>query len=189
MNDQLRPMLKLLATAEDEATREFFAVIKYRDIYGSVRGVHLPLAELKEPKTLEKLLTNAGAYLPENDGRTLKAVRTLKNPSHKVARWVFARTLGWHGGDYRQFVRPKGVIGRQRAGARIRPPRALGAYVKVIGKRGTPKEWSKRVAGPAKYSSRMVLAICAAFAAPLLKMVGMSSLTSIDAPVSLFDSL
>jgi putative DNA primase/helicase len=77
--------------------------------------------------------------------------------------------------DYRQFVRPKAVIGKQQDGATVCPPRTLGAYVKVIGRRGTHEEWSKHVAGPARYSSCMVLAICAAFAAPLLKFVGMSS--------------
>jgi len=53
MKKKLKSKLTLDATAEDEATNEFFAVIKYRDIYGRVRRLHVPLAELKDPKTME----------------------------------------------------------------------------------------------------------------------------------------
>jgi hypothetical protein len=39
MTKQMGPTLTLLATVEDQASGEFFAVIKYRDIYGGVRHV------------------------------------------------------------------------------------------------------------------------------------------------------
>jgi putative DNA primase/helicase len=173
MKRQLKSMVRLLATAEDEATHEFFAVIEFRDIYGGVRRVQLPLADLKDLKATERFLINAGAYLPEDDSETTEALRGLQ--ANNVARWVFASSLGWHGDDHLRFVRPRGVIGKQRDGVRVRPPRALGAYVKVIGTRGTHAGWSTHVARPARYSSRMVLAICAGFAAPLLRLTGMSS--------------
>jgi hypothetical protein len=91
-------MLRLRSISEDESTHEFFAVIKFRDIYGCVRCVQLPLAELKHGfKAVEKLHTNAGAYCSDDESLNLKALRTLKNPSDKVARRKFAPALGWYG--------------------------------------------------------------------------------------------
>ena len=55
----LRPSLKLVAIAEDEATKEFFAIIRYRDLDGGVRRVSLPLADLDDRKALVKKLKNS----------------------------------------------------------------------------------------------------------------------------------
>jgi putative DNA primase/helicase len=174
MTKQMGPKLTLLATAEDQASGEFFAVIKYRDIYGGVRRVQVSLAELNDLKAMKKLLTNAGAYFSEDDEENLDALYGVRNSADKAARWVLAPALGWYD-DYRHFVRPKGVIGSPPDDVKICPPRKLGEHVSSMRTRGTPKKWVEHVADPAKYSSRMVLAICAAFAAPLLKLVGMSS--------------
>jgi putative DNA primase/helicase len=174
MKKQMEPKLTLLATAEDQASGEFFAAIKYRDIYGGVRRVQVSLAELNDLKAMKKLLTNAGAYFSEDDEENLDALHGVRNSADKAARWVLAPALGWYD-DYRHFVRPKGVIGSQPDDVKICPPRKLGAHVSSMRTLGTHKEWVEHVAIPAKYSSRMVLAICAAFAAPLLKLVGMSS--------------
>jgi putative DNA primase/helicase len=174
MKKQMGPKPTLLATAEDQASGEFFAVIKYRDIYGRVRRVQVSLAELNDVKAMKKLLTNAGAHFSEDDEENLDALYGVRNSTDKAARWVFAPALGWCD-DYRHFVRPKGVIGSQPGDVEICPPRKLGAHVSSMRTLGTHKKWVEHVADPAKYSTRMVLAICAAFAAPLLKLVGMSS--------------
>jgi hypothetical protein len=60
-NHTLRPYLKLVAIAEDEATHEFLADIKFRDRDGNMRRVNLPLAELDNRKALVKTLTNRSA--------------------------------------------------------------------------------------------------------------------------------
>jgi putative DNA primase/helicase len=174
MTKQMGPKLTLLATAEDQASGEFFAVIKYRDIYGGVRRVQVSLTELNDLKAMKRLLTNAGAYFSEDDEENLDALCAVRNSADKAARWVLAPALGWYD-DYRHFVRPKGVIGSPPGDVKICPPRKLGAHVSSMRTLGTHKEWVEHVAIPAKYSSRIVLTICAAFAAPLLKLVGMSS--------------
>jgi putative DNA primase/helicase len=171
---QLKCDLRLLATAEDKASGEFFGVIEYRDICGGVRGVRVSLAELNELKAMKKLLANAGAYFSEDDEENLEALWAVKKSAEKTERWVLAPALGWYD-DYRHFVRPRGVIGSQPNDVKICPPRKMGEHVSLIRTRGTHKKWIEHVAGPAKYSSRMVLAICAAFAAPLLKVVDMTS--------------
>jgi putative DNA primase/helicase len=175
MQKKPKTKLTLIATAEDEATKEFFAVIKYRDIHGCLRRVHVPLAELKESKTLEKLLTNAGALFSQDQEENLEILHALRNSTDGAAKWAFASGVGWYGDGDCHFVRPKKVIGKPRDGVKLRPPRTLGRHASAIGTHGTHEGWVKHVAGPAKNSSRMVLVICAAFAAPLLKLVDMSS--------------
>jgi putative DNA primase/helicase len=174
MTKQMKPKLTLLATVEDQANSEFFALIKYRDIYGGVRRVQVSLAELNDLKAMKKLLTNAGAYFSDDDEENLEALWAVKTSADKAARWVLAPALGWYD-DYQHFVRPKGVIGSQPEGVKICPPRKLGGVVSSMRARGNHENWVEHVAAPAKYSSRMVLAICAAFAAPLLKVVDMGS--------------
>jgi putative DNA primase/helicase len=166
--------LEVVATAEDRASGEFFAVIKYRDIYGGVRRVQVPLAELNDTRAMKKLLANVGAHFSEDDEENLEALWAVKKSAERAERWVLAPALGWYD-EYRHFVRPKGVIGSQTKGVKIRPPRNLGRHVSSMRVRGDHKNWVEHVAGPAKYSSRMVLAICAAFAAPLLRVVDMGS--------------
>jgi hypothetical protein len=58
----------------------------------------------------------------------------------------------------------------------IRPPRGkAGGHAAGIGRAGDHVEWVRTVASPAKYSSRMVLSISVAFAAPLLPMAKLNS--------------
>jgi len=171
----IEPKLTLLATAEDQATGEFFAVIKYCDIYGGVRRVQVPLSDLTDLKAMKKTLTNAGACFFEDENENVEVLSALRNSSKNAAKWVFAPAVGWHGDGYCHFVRPKRVIGKPSDGIELRPPRTLGTHAAAIGTQGTHKEWVDHVARPAKHSSRMVLAISSAFAAPLLKFVGMGS--------------
>ena len=59
--------LKLVAIAEDEATREFIAIIKFRDINGQIRRLEQPKSSLRKIDQLKEALDNAGAYLSTND--------------------------------------------------------------------------------------------------------------------------
>jgi putative DNA primase/helicase len=167
--------LRVVATAEDQASGEFFAMVEYLDIRGGVRGVQVPLAELSDPRALKKLLINAGAYLPDDHNESAAALDMLKAQAENVKQSVFAPKLGWYGDGLCRFVRPKGVVGKQLKNAKLRPPRQLSANVSAIDTEGTHEGWMVKVAKPAAGSSRMVLAICAAFAAPLLKVVDMNS--------------
>ena len=73
----LKPWLKLDAIAEDEATKEFFGIIKCRDLDGGVRRVTLPLADLDDRKALVKKLTNLGAYFSKMEAKNKCALDKL----------------------------------------------------------------------------------------------------------------
>ncbi len=165
--------LTLVATAEDRATKEFFAVIRYRNIRGARRKVNVPLAELNDLRALEKLLANAGAYFTVDKDAKLEALSSLRASMDGAPHWVFAPAVGWFGD--KKFVHAGGVIGIANQKQRVKPPRKLAARAANLRRGGTLEGWRLEVATPARRSSRMVMAICASFGAPLLRMSGMGS--------------
>jgi putative DNA primase/helicase len=176
-NKTLRPCFKLVAIAEDEATHEFFAIIKYRDVDGGVRWVNIPVADLDNRKALTKTLKNLGAYFSNMEAKNKRALDKLIASKRKAKRLNFAARVGWYGGSYKAYVLSNRVIGAaDSSSVAIRPPRGIaGGHAAGIGRAGDHAEWVRTVASPAKYSSRMVLAISAALAAPLLGMAHLPS--------------
>src|ERR1700730_1484699 len=175
-NHTLRPYLKLVAIAEDEATHEFLANIKFRDRDGNMRRVNLPLAELDNRKALVKTLTNLGAYFGTDQQANERGLRKLIASNQKAKRINFAARVGWHGDGYHAFVLPNRVSGEARSKVAIRPPRLKSpGHAAAIGRRGEHAEWLRTVAAHAEFSSRMLFAISAAVAAPLLGMAKLPS--------------
>ena len=170
--DRKSLQLKLVAIAEDEATREFIAIIKFRDINGQIRRLEQPKSSLRKMDQLREALDNAGAYLSTNDKENTDAIRALSLSAHNAERWKYAPAVGWYDG-HRAFVLPDRVIGRPRGDACILPPRRSTRF--KLAHKGSHRDWVKSVAGPARYSSYMVLGICMALAAPLLDFLDFHS--------------
>jgi putative DNA primase/helicase len=172
----LRPWFKLVAIAEDEATNEFFAVIKCRDLDGGMRRVTLPLADLDNRKALSKTLTNLGVYFSDMKAKNERALDKLLASKRKAQRINFAPRVGWYGGGWKVYVLADRVIGAADSSVAIRPPRLkAGGHAAGIRRRGEHSDWLRTVASHAKFSSRMVFAISAALAAPLLGMAKLNS--------------
>ena len=151
-NHTLRPYLKLVAIAEDEATHEFLADIKFRDRDGNMRRVNLPLAELDNRKALVKTLTNLGAYFGTDQRANERALRKLIASKQKAKRINFAARVGWHNDGYHAFVLPNRVIGEARSKVPIRPPRLKSpGHAAAIGRRGEHAEWLRTVAAHAEF--------------------------------------
>jgi putative DNA primase/helicase len=173
----LRPCLQLVAIAEDEATKEFFAIIKCRDLDGGMRSVTLPLAELNNRKALAKTLTNLGAYFSNMESKNKRALDELLATKRKAERFNFTARVGWYGSGYKAYVLAKQVIGAANSAVAIRPPQQLKSDRLSTGirPRGEHADWLSTVASHAKFSSRMVFGISAALAAPLLAMARLHS--------------
>jgi putative DNA primase/helicase len=167
--------IKIKAVVEDKATREFFAQIKFRDWEGKYRKLNVPLADIADLKMLRKALTNRGCHFDPEEVKVTEALAKLSAMATNADRWAFAAAVGWRA-NRRQFVHPANVIGKSASKIAIKPPRAIGTdHGCNLAIRGSHKEWIEAVAMPARYSSRMVLGICAAFAAPLLEFSGLNS--------------
>jgi putative DNA primase/helicase len=171
----LKPLFKLIAIAEDEATHEFFAILNCRDRDGGMRRIPIPLAELDDRKALVKKLTNLGVYFSHIEAKNKRALDKLLASKRKAKRINFAPRVGWYNGDYTIFVLPNRVVGAAGSRKTILPPRLKNRHAAGIGQAGAHSEWLRTVAAHAKFSSRMVLAISAAVAAPLLGMAQLPS--------------
>jgi putative DNA primase/helicase len=172
-HDKKSMRIELEAIAEDLASGEFLAIIKFLDIDGKGRSIILPRAELDDVRMLEKTLKNAGCFFSPK--RSYPVLRKLAKSTKAVARWEFAARTGWHNG-HRQFVHPDQVIGNTPNHVLVKPPRPYrgeqSSALKIV---GSHKEWVRGVASRAPYSSRLVLGICMGLAAPLLDFVDLNS--------------
>jgi putative DNA primase/helicase len=167
--------LKVVAVAEDEATREFIVVIDFRDINGQTRRLELPKSSLRKIDCLKEALDNAGAQLPTEDRDAHDAIKELSLSANNADRWKYAPTVGWYDG-HRAFVLPDRIVGRPRGNARLLPPRRHNNHQQFeLTKKGKHKDWARLVAEPARYSSFMVLGICTALTAPLLDFLDFHS--------------
>jgi len=167
--------IRLKAIAEDEASREFKAIIKFRDIDGKSRQLMLPRSDLDDMKALRRTLTNAGCYFSKKQARSKAALSNLTRSARAAERWKLAARTGWYDG-HRQFVHPAGVLGERSGDTSIKPPPTNGkSHNSALEIQGSHKNWVRRVATPAQGSSRMVLGICTSLAAPLLDFVGLNS--------------
>jgi putative DNA primase/helicase len=167
--------IRLKAIAEDEASSEFQAIIKFRDIDGKYRSLSLPLSELEDIKALKKTLRSRGCRFSNHEAKTETALTNLANSTKNVKRWKFAARTGWYDG-HRQFVHPDGVIGKLRGHILIKPPGACARnHNSALQVRGSHKKWVEDIATPAQYSSRMIMGICTSLAAPLLDFADLNS--------------
>jgi hypothetical protein len=166
--------IMLKAVAEDVASGEFLAIIKFRDIDGKFRSVMLPLSDLDDIKALNKNLKDAGCYFSKKQEKSDEALIKLAKSTGRADRWKFAPRTGWYDG-HRQFVRPDRVIGKPRD-ILVKPPRANpGNHNSALEICGSLQKWIENVAMTAQYSSRMILGICMAFAATLLDFAKLNS--------------
>ncbi len=166
---------RLAAIAEDEASHKYFAVITFRDVAGDKQQLVQPRSSLRTVSRMIQVLDDAGASLPVPNRETKKLVRSLLSSERNAPRWKFAPATGWYDG-HRVFIHPHEVIGRVRGRAVVKPPRLRTTdHSAALTVRGSHKDWQHSVATPAQFSSRMVLGICAALAAPLLDFADLNS--------------
>src|SRR3979409_573850 len=133
-HDKKSMRIELEAIAEDFASGEFLAIIKFLDIDGKGRTIILPRAELDDHRMLEKALKNAGCFFSPK--RSHSVLRTLAKSTKALARWEFAARTGWHNG-HRQFVHPDQIIGQALGSVLVKPPRRYrgeqSSALKIVG--------------------------------------------------------
>ena len=161
--------LEITAQTRDAKNEAWGRLLEFDDLDGQHHSWALPMELLKgDGAEYRGVLLSMGLQL----STTTKARNLLTHyiqtaPSNVRARCV-DRT-GWHGNV---FVLPDRTIGE--ADERILYQSAS-ASPGTIKQRGTLAEWQKHVTAPCAGNSRLVFAICTAFAAPLLHITGMES--------------
>jgi putative DNA primase/helicase len=174
-NRPLRAKIFVESIAEDLRKNEFLVVIQFRNLDGKMCRLILPKSVLRHQRTLINMLEDSGAVLPATPKKANAVLKQLLHSANAAPRSKLANATGWFDGK-RAFVHPNYVIGKPKGDAIIRPPRRdRNDHQPQMRVRGKLKQWAETVAFPAKRSSRLVLGICAALAAPLLKVLDLNS--------------
>jgi putative DNA primase/helicase len=159
--------LKITAVATDQRGQGCGLVLEFQDRWGRSRVWVMPAGMLAgDAVEVRAELLNRG--LRVSGDRTARAqLSNYLNCAEDLPEATYTDTPGWHDGVY---VTPDRTIGD---GAR----RVLyqGVAVSDYRQSGTLDEWRNKVAALATGNSRVIFAISAAFAAPLLHMAGVDS--------------
>ena len=168
------PNLKFVAIVEDESTKQFSCVVEFASIFGETRHIWIKRSDFDDIKILTATLKDRGAELSPDPDVNADAIKSLVASGQSAQKWKVAACTGWRNSSG-QYVTRFTTIGDGDPGVRVLPP-GTGEDTKAskLGRRGSLRRWQNRVAKPARHSSRMVLGMCAAFAATLLEAAGQS---------------
>ena len=162
------------ANAEDEATGDAFEIFDFKKVGNRSGRIRVPRQDLQKPEALYTLLIRKNAALPlcpEMLDQKLKEIISSK-PEKK---FLYSAQVGWRPGG-NGFVTPKGVIGCSKTARLPLPPLWLGErHLMALREAGTWETWRDTVGKLSLRSSAAMLAICAAFAAPLLHFTARQS--------------
>jgi putative DNA primase/helicase len=159
--------LQVLAETADETGSESGLLLQWKDRRGKQRQWAMPRRMLipRNGDDALQILVNEGLQLIDLPKRKKIAEYLIKSrPGREV---VCVSRTGWYEGG---FVLPHGCIGRDdvllQSGAYLRDD-----YTTA----GSVDEWREQIAALAVGNSRLAFTLSAAFAAPLLSLVGMPS--------------
>ncbi len=167
------PDLALFANAEDEDSGDATEVFVFKKVSGKHGNIRIPREVAHfDPKAVARMIIAKNGMLPREIDEALQIV--IKASQRKPKEyWLEVGTEGWRPG-FAAFVHRGRVIGRSRSGrVRLKAPNAKSKRY-ILGRKGKLEGWSK-IPRLAKFSSLMRLGLCAAFGAPLLKVIGLQS--------------
>lgn len=170
------PKVTLLAHVSNQATGEASFEIGFQAEDRKWKSIRAPKEQvLHYPAKTRDLLSKFDAVLPRDQKAIQSLMRELADQD-APNWWCTAPALGWQGGGS-AFVLHDRVLGKygdghSRMTTKLIPPdKAANDHLEKLQRAGNVKSWKKEVAGFARWSSPVALAISAAFAAPLLSVV------------------
>lgn len=164
--------LHVEAVTYDNAGANFGRLLRFRNTLGKWGLWAMPMEMLRgDAADLRGVLLGLGVHLdPSNSGRNMLATYLQSQTPSRHMEAVLQ--TGWAGGQFKAYALPDCVIGPQ-AGRITFQSDAKG--VDEYTQRGTLERWQQGIAAPAVGNPLLVLAISAAFAGPVLALVGVES--------------
>lgn len=155
--------LELLAATRDADSRAWGLLIRAKNPDGRWNEFTIPKAWLAgDGLKLREALLSAGARF-DSDLERRRYLNRLFASGMPKARALCVERLGWHG---RAFVLPDTVLGDVGGERVVWQPESRAPHAYRTS--GTLEGWRNEIAGLAAGNSRLVLALSAAFAAPLV---------------------
>jgi uncharacterized protein (DUF927 family) len=159
--------LEVIAQSRTEKGNEWGALLRFKNRDGIERLWNMPYALSSSDGGTEVIRALADRGLKIETGRHVKQPLLEYLSGTDVENRVrLVDKMGWHGGAY---MFPDRVVGA--------PPEPLHYYLDgepacKLASKGTLEEWKKNVAAYASGNDLLLFAISAAFAAPLLDVIG-----------------
>ena len=160
------------AVTFDAAGSNFGRLLRFRNTLGQWKTWAMPMDLLRgDASDLRGVLLSMGVHLdPSSTGRNMLATYLQSQVPTRQMEAVLQ--TGWAGGQLKAFALPDMVIGPQAMRVTYQSEaRGADEYTQ----RGTLAGWQQGIAAPAAGNPLLVLAISAAFAGPVLALVGVES--------------
>lgn len=163
--------LRILADTRDINGDNWGRILEFRDKDGKLQQYTMKMQDLRRDgeDVVDGLLSRGLSIAPGKKAklRLVEYVQNSQPENNKKARST--DMTGWH---EQQFVLSNGVIGEgdEQIIYQGRQPES-----RAYNQQGTLEEWKEQVARLCIGNSRLVLAVVSAFAAPLLRQIGMES--------------
>lgn len=160
------------AVTHDSAGANFGRLLRFRNTLGQWKTWAMPMEMLRgDTSDLRGVLLSMGVHLdPSSAGRnTLATYLQSQVPARKMEAVM---QTGWAGGQFKAFALPDTVIGPLAGKVTFQ---AQFLHSDEYSQRGTLEGWRQSIAAPAVGNPVLVLGLCAAFAGPVLALVGAES--------------
>jgi putative DNA primase/helicase len=157
--------IRVVANVHDLDTNRYLVEIEFRDIQGNGSNALLPRSIIRSGVNASNELLDRGANIPTGAGAGAQLASLLSVIPDRTYR--ITAKAGWHG---QSFVLPDITIGPD-ADTLIHASRKAGEPVQPA-TAGSLKGWLAGLKEPCCASSYLTFGIAAAFAAPLLHLVG-----------------
>ncbi|WP_323845299.1 DUF927 domain-containing protein [Microbulbifer magnicolonia] len=162
--------LDVLALTRDPQGRNWGTLVRFVDPDGIVKEWNIPSEYLATEGGAEvlKQLFSMGLRAEAGQQPRRRLIQYLQTAKTRD-RYVLVNKLGWHG---RAYLLPNGTLGT--------PTEPLYFYsaspdLNKIKIRGELEQWRENVAACCAHNTRLLFAVSAAFAGPLLHLIGMET--------------
>ena len=174
--------LFFLANAEDEATGDAVEVYQFEKVSGGYGAIRIPRDQaFFDKNAIARMIVAKNGKLPRDLNEAIEAAKEASKAEPRE-HWLEVAAEGWRP-DMSGYVHAGQIIGRDRVG-RLRlkaPSNVRRSYILACkGHLGGTRAMLRL----ARHSSRMRLGVCAAFGAPLLKVVDLQSFIKVLAGLS-----
>ncbi len=165
------PPIQLEGWARTVDSKKWRRIVRVQDRDGQHHLHLIDSVTWEDRKKLFAFLSDRGCAVPaEKEGRDALYEALIASPDD--ARFVLVERIGWHG---KRFLLGTRVLGDGSEYIILDEESLSMVHMARVAERGTLEEWLTYVAGLCVESSYLVLALCLAFAAPLLRLMGISS--------------
>ena len=169
-----KPWVIKHANVEDAATGDSYEVFAFTKTLGRKGKLRIERDKARDGRTVLAALARKNALLPREEADAIKLVETAIK-SEPRRHHLYVRRLGWLPGR-KGFALKRTILGVPDRAQKLLPPMWLNdRQVGGLGTKGTLEDWQQHVAGCAIYSTRLMLVLATAFAAPLVEVSGLQN--------------